>query len=94
MKPAIKQFKKKKPKLQKKEPIFINGLNRYNETSDDQPWVKFKIVVPTEYDKEQLLLAFKYIHDIWELDTGYIAVNALAHSYMHPDIIVVQSPNE
>ena len=47
------------------------------------------IIVPTEYDKEQLLLAFKYIHGLKCIDTDYIAVNSLAHLYQQPEIIKV-----
>ena len=49
-----------------------------------------KIVVSSEFDKEQLLLAFKYIHDMWGLDTDYMAVNTIAHVYTRPDLIEVQ----
>ena len=51
-----------------------------------------EIIVPTNYDKEQLLLAFKYIHDIRPLDTNIIAVNSLAHMYRQPNKITVINP--
>jgi 3-polyprenyl-4-hydroxybenzoate decarboxylase len=62
------------------------------------PFVKFLIVVPTEDDKKQLQAAFEYIHNNRHIDTDFIAVNQIAHSYLdsklekgHPEIIVVDS---
>lgn len=67
-------------------------LNRYDEklSSDKQKWVTItKIVVPTEEDKQQLLAACKYIHDLSEIDTDILAVNTLAHLYHAPELIEV-----
>lgn len=63
------------------------------EGSTEEPrWVGVnEIVVPDEYSKEQLLLAFKYIHDIRPLATDIIAVNTIAHLYQVPDQINVKS---
>lgn len=48
------------------------------------PWVKFKIIAKTEKDKQELLKAFKYLHDA-DIDTDFIAVNQLVHLYSdHP----------
>lgn len=65
----------------------------YDENKgDDQKWVTItEILVPTEYDKEQLLLAIKYIHDLREIDTDFLAVNTLVHQYLVPDRIKVKS---
>lgn len=67
-------------------------LEKYKETKgDDQKWVKIsKIVVPSEYDKEQLLEAFKYIHD-GDINTDFLAVNTIAHMYCAPDKIEVET---
>ena len=89
MKLKRKRFKRSKPKLTKKVPVFVEGLERYVDGADEQKWVRFKIIVPREYDKEQLLKAFEYIHDIRTLDTDYIAVNTVAHIYCEPNIIIV-----
>lgn len=49
------------------------------------PWVKFKIIAETEEDKQELLNAFKYLHDA-RIDTNFIAVNQLVHLYEdHPN---------
>lgn len=49
-------------------------------------WVDFRIVVPDEETKQQLLAAFEYIHDNRTLDLDYIAVNTIAHSYLTPEL--------
>lgn len=69
-----------------------DALERYpEESSGEEPkWVCVsEIIVPDEYSKEQLLLAFRYIHDIRPLDTDIIAVNTIAHMYQVPDTITV-----
>ena len=54
-------------------------------------WVTIKkIVVATEKDKEQLLLAIKYLHNNFTIDTDFMAVNTLTHMYLNPDKIVVE----
>ena len=50
-----------------------------------------EIIVPTEWDKQQLLAAFKYIHDNKIIDSNYYAVNTLMHMYEVPDRIRVQA---
>jgi hypothetical protein len=47
-------------------------------------WNKFVIIVPTEWDKQELQAAFEYFHDNKLIDTDYLAVNALAHAYCEP----------
>jgi hypothetical protein len=47
------------------------------------------ITVETEEDKEQLLLALRYLHDLRELDTDYVAFDDLVHMYLSPDLIKV-----
>jgi hypothetical protein len=57
---------------------------------ENQKWVTItKIIVPTEYDKQQLLKAVKYIHDLRSIDTDYMAVNTISHLYCRPDLIEV-----
>ena len=80
------------------EPRDIPELRRYPETGPLEPWidhpdyrrVQFTIIVPDEDTKAQVLRATKYIHDIFELDTDYIAVNELAHVYTEPDCVEVR----
>ena len=60
------------------------------ELGDNQKWVTIsKIEVPTDYDKEQLLLAIKYLHDNPLIDTDILAVNTLVHLYLNPELIKV-----
>jgi hypothetical protein len=44
-------------------------------------WTRYKIVVPTQEDKEELEKAFEHIH-YSDIDTDNIAVNQLAHEYL------------
>lgn len=68
-----------------------DGLVRYDESAGaGQKYVQItEIVVPTEYDKQQLLLAFRYIHDLKEADSDLMAVNTIMHLYTCPDMIKV-----
>lgn len=54
----------------------------------DIQWTKFKILVPTDEDKEELIKAFKHIHDS-DIDTNFVAVNQLVHQYLEDNNIVV-----
>lgn len=47
-------------------------------------FTKFKIVVPTQKDKEQLQAAFEYLHN-QDIDTDFIAVNQVVHEYDYQD---------
>jgi len=49
-----------------------------------------KITVKSKRDKDQLLLAFKYLHDNPIINTDYMAVNYLVHIYTDPDIIEIE----
>ena len=63
-------------------------MRRYRKNASDSskiPFVKFRIVVPTEEDRKQLQAAFEYFHDNRLIDTDFIAVNQLAHSYLDVD---------
>jgi len=44
-------------------------------------WVNFKIIVPTEDDKKELMEAFHHIHNS-DIDTDYVAVNQIAGQYL------------
>lgn len=52
-------------------------------------WTKYKIVVPTEADKEEIMLGFKHFHDSFDIDTEYIVVNQMAHEYITANNIIV-----
>lgn len=47
------------------------------------------IIVGSEQDKEQLLLALKYLHDLRNIDTNLVAVNELVRMYRAPEYITV-----
>ena len=62
-------------------------MKKYSDYPSDEkfdgnliPWVKFKIIAESEEDKQELLKAFQYIHNL-RIDTNYIVVNQLAHLY-------------
>ena len=69
------------------------GLERYDESlGNNQNWVAItEIVVPTQRDKEQLLKAFEYIHDLSTIDSDFIAVNTIMHMYQCADKIKVKN---
>ena len=75
------------------EPDLVPDLRRWNDDlpQDQQQWFRItQIEVPSEDDKQQLLLACDYIHDLFVLDTSYMAVNYLAHLSEMPHRIVVR----
>jgi hypothetical protein len=50
----------------------------------DVNWTKYKIIVPTEEDRQELLEAFEHLH-YTDCDTDYVTVNQLIHEYLTPD---------
>lgn len=52
-------------------------------------WTRFKIVVQREDDRDELMEAFKAIHDSRDLDLNAITLNQLAHQYLEGSDIVV-----
>jgi len=52
-------------------------------------WTKYKIVVPTDSDKKELLEAFSHFHDSLGVDTDYVTVNQLSHEYITGNNIIV-----
>jgi hypothetical protein len=63
-----------------------------DKTPPDDPkwkkvkWIEFRIIVPDEYTKQQLQAACEYFHDNKLIDTDFLAVNSLAHSYVTPNM--------
>lgn len=55
-------------------------------------WTKYKIIVPTEKDKKDLMEAFEHIH-YSDIDTDYITVNQLAHEYLNEEVAEGTSNN-
>lgn len=69
----------------------------YSKTNNDEltsdeissiVWTKFKIIVPTEQDKQEIVDAFKHFHDEG-YDSELITCNQLAHMYQNPDSVLV-----
>ena len=52
-------------------------------------WTRYKIIVPTKKDKEDVLSAFKHFHDSRDIDTDFIVVNQFAHEYITGDNVIV-----
>jgi hypothetical protein len=51
-------------------------------------WLRYKIIVPTEKDKQELMEVFEHFH--WsDIDTDYVGVNQLAHEYLESNSIIV-----
>ncbi len=61
------------------------GYKTHTDNIKKVKFTKFKIVVPTKKDKEQLQAAFEYLHNQWDIDTDFIAVNQVVHEYDHDD---------
>lgn len=54
----------------------------------DIPWTKFKIIVPTQEDKQELMDSFEHFHDEG-YDPELITPNQLAHEYINGSNIEV-----
>ena len=50
-------------------------------------FTKYKIIVPTQEDKEELEMAFRYIHDEAQLDSDNVVMNQLMHEYLTSDVM-------
>jgi len=51
-------------------------------------WTKFKIIVPTDKDKDELIEAIEHIH-FADIDTEFVTVNQIAHEYLEGNNIIV-----
>jgi hypothetical protein len=56
-------------------------MKKYKDNKENK-FFNFIITVPRQEDKDELLEAFRYLHDLKELDTDFIIVNQLVHLYM------------
>lgn len=58
---------------------------------DDPKWKKvkridFRIIVPDEYTRDQLLAAFEFLHDNESvMDNDFLVINHIAHCYLTPE---------
>ena len=57
-------------------------MKKYSNYPDNEwPWTKYKIIVPTEEDRQELMKGFEHIH-YSDVDTENIVVNQLIHEYL------------
>jgi hypothetical protein len=73
-------------------------MEQYNDRPISEiRWTKYKIIVPTEQDREDLKEAFEHLH-YTDCDTNNVPVNQLIHEYLtaerlgnsyHKDNIIV-----
>jgi hypothetical protein len=58
-------------------------MKKYDDYKDikDVDWTKYKIIVPTEKDRDELLEAFEHIH-YSNIDCDFVTLNQLAHEYL------------
>ena len=67
-------------------------MKRYPEEEQDFSedfFFKYKIVVPDEETKQEMMEAFRHIHGS-SIDTDNVLVNQLAHEYLEGGNIVVE----
>lgn len=70
--------------------VYPSGLIRYSSPKLHPSINKISIKVDSEFSKQQLLLASKYLHDAIDLDNDFMAINILTHLYTCPDLIKVE----
>lgn len=63
-------------------------MRKHDENIENQKWATYRIIVPTEEEKQELLEASEHIHDS-DIDTDYIYVNSIAHIYYNPNYYVI-----
>jgi hypothetical protein len=57
-------------------------MKKYSDYPENEnPWTKYKIVVPTEEDRQELMKGFEHFH-YSDVDTENIVVNQLIHEYL------------
>jgi hypothetical protein len=59
-----------------------------NEEMKLVEWTRYKIIVPTKKDKEELMESFEHFHDEG-YDSDFVSCNQLAHEYLNGDNIIV-----
>ena len=57
-------------------------MKKYSDyPENEKPWTKYKIVVPTEEDRQELMKGFEHFH-YSDVDTENIVINQLIHEYL------------
>jgi hypothetical protein len=70
--------------------IYDQPMKRYDDDIEEYlnpsniPFTKYRIIVPTEDDKLELMKASRHIHQS-DVDTENIVINQLAHEYQEGD---------
>lgn len=70
---------------------YQKDKNKIELTNDEMKlveWTRYKIVVPTENDKQEIMEAFNHFHDEG-YNSDFITCNQLAHEYLNGDNILV-----
>jgi hypothetical protein len=71
-------------------------LKKYPKNEEWDPttfnWTKYKIVVPSIEDYDELKKAFRHFHDS-DINTDYVTVNQLAHEYLDIENGDLYKPN-
>ena len=80
IKNMFKSFKQFESKESQEESY---DLKKYpdNEDLSKVEWTKYKIIVPSEEDRQELMKAFEYFH-YRDVDSSFVAVNQLIHEYL------------
>lgn len=58
------------------------------EELNNIPWTRFKIIVPTQEEKDEIIEAIEHLHYA-DIDTDFITVNQLVHEYLEGTNIIV-----
>jgi|GEM_PF-3578759 len=61
------------------------GINGIHGDITKVKFTEFKIVVPTEEARQEIMAALEYLHNLKEVDMDFITVNQLVHQYEHND---------
>lgn len=80
-------YKAEKPSNVKKTKRKADVVLTQDELSKIR-WTRFKIIVETEEDRQEIMEAFCHFHYA-DIDTDFITVNQLAHQYLEPNNIIV-----
>lgn len=85
IKTTLNDFLNENKKINMKKYSDYNANGREEELTNDElkkvEWTKYKIVVPTEKDRQELMEAFEIFH-YSDIDTNFVTVNQLAHEYL------------
>ena len=58
-----------------------DNMKKYSDYPNEWVYTKYKIIVPTEEDRQELMKGFEHIH-YSDVDTENIVVNQLVHEYL------------